>query len=519
MIRRQTLYSKLLLLFLGFGALMVAAFFIVMNISHETYHLEFDQVVNRDLARQYVAQNLLIRAPPLTAHNYAASLNHITAINPDVDVHVLDAQGNILASSTSNRPVLRTRVAIAPVKRFVAGTSNFPLLGDDPTDEHRRGVFSVAPLSIPDCPAAYLYIVLHREERTEGGHQLKTTYAIHEGLGILLVAVAAAVAASLLFLRLLTRRLSALQQDIEQFQASEFSILPALDGPGPDVQAGDDIERLRVLFVKLAERIRSQMQELQKTAEIRRELFANVSHDLRTPLATLHAHLETLSVKDELSAEDRRTYLAISMRQSQRLIKLTERLLDLAELDARQIQLSPERFQLAELAHDVAMKFNLTAKRRGIAVEVVHPEQVPLVTADIGLIEQVFSNLIENAVRYAPAASMVTVRLIPQHHAVRVEIHDRGPGIPAGERERVFERFYRGDKSRSSESGHAGLGLALVRGILDLHGRSVDFVSTAAEGTTFFFDLPTTHKSNSQPEPNDVSPHRTAAADNTTRRA
>lgn len=493
---RQTLYSKLLLLFLGFGALMAAAFFIVMNVSHETYHLEFDQVVNRDLARQYVAKNLLIRGPPLTAHNYAASLNHITAINPEVDVHVLDAQGNILASSTSNLPVLRARVDIAPVKHFVAGTSSFPLLGDDPTDDHRLGVFSAAPLSIPGCPAAYLYIVLHRDERAAGGHQLKTAYAINEGLGVLLVAVVAAVAASLLFLRLLTRRLGVLQQDIEQFQASEFSRLPAIDASGHDLRA-DEIERLRVLFVQLAEHIRSQMQELQKTAEIRRELLANVSHDLRTPLTTLHAHLETLSVKDELSAEERRKYLAISMRQSQRLIKLTEQLLDLAELDARQIRLTPERFQLAELAHDVAMKFDLTAKRRGIVVDVVHPERVPLVTADIALIEQVFSNLIENAVRYAPAASTVTVRLIPQLHAVRVEIHDRGPGIPIGERERVFERFYRGDRSRSSESGHAGLGLALVRGILDLHGRSVDFVSTAEEGTTFFFDLPTAQNSDS----------------------
>lgn len=509
--RRKTLYSKLLLLFLGFGTLMAAAFLIVMNVSHETYHLEFDQVVNRDLARQYVAQNLLIREPPLTVHNFAASLRHITTINQDIDVHVLDAKGNILASSTSNLPVVRARVDMAPVKRFVAGTASLPLLGDDPTDEHRRGVFSASPLSIPDCPAAYLYIVLHRHERAAGGHQLKTAYAINEGLGVLLVAVAAAVAASLLFLRLLTRRLGVLQQDIEQFQASEFSRLPAIDASG-NASHTDEIERLRVLFVQLAERIRSQMQELQKTDEIRRELFANVSHDLRTPLTTLHAHLETLSIKDELSAEERRTYLAISVRQSQRLIKLTEQLLELAELDARQIRLAPERFQLAELAHDVAMKFELTAKRRGITVDVVHPEQVPLVIADIALVEQVFSNLIENAVRYAPAASTVTVRLIPQRHAVRAEIHDPGQGIPAGERERVFERFYRGDKSRSSESGHAGLGLAIVRGILELHGRSVDFVSTPTEGTTFFFDLPIAGNSDSQPESHDAISHRTAAA-------
>lgn len=507
---RKSLYSKLLLLFLGFGALMTVAFLVVMNVSHETYHLEFDQVVNRDLARQYVAQNLLTREPPLTAHNYAASLRHITAINPDVDVYVLDAEGDILASSTSDLPVIRTRVDTAPITRLLAGAAHLPLLGEDPTDERRRGAFSVAPLSIPNCPAAYLYIVLHGHDRAVGGHQLKTAYAINEGVGVLLVAVVAAVAGSLLFLRFLTRRLSVLQQDIEQFQASDFTEFAALAAPGAAVHS-DEIERLRVLFVRLAERIRSQMQELHKTDEMRRELFANVSHDLRTPLTTLHTHLETLSLKETLSPEERHTYLAVSVRQSRRLIKLTEQLLELAELDARQVRIVPEPFQLAELAHDVVMKFELSARRAGITLSVVHPERVPLVMGDIGLIEHVFDNLLDNAVRYAPAGGTVTVRLIPQAHAVRVEVHDTGRGIPANERGRVFERFYRGDKSRSSASGHAGLGLAIVRGILELHERSVDFVSTPTEGTTFFFDLPIAGDSDAQPESPDAIPHRTAA--------
>jgi len=124
----------------------------------------------------------------------------------------------------------------------------------------------------------------------------------------------------------------------------------------------------------------------------------------------------------------------------------------------------------------------------------------------------VFDNLIENAVRYAPTGGTVTVRLISQAHAVRVEVHDTGRGIPANERGRVFDRFYRGDKSRSSASGHAGLGLAIVRGILELHGRSVDFVSTPTEGTTFFFDLPIAGDSDAQPESPDAISHRTAAA-------
>ena len=307
----------------------------------------------------------------------------------------------------------------------------------------------------------------------------------------MLAATVLAIAGSILFLRLLTRGLGALQQDLERFRDSRFEELPAFErerAPHMD----DEIGRLRRLFVGLAERIRGQMQELQKTDETRRELLANVSHDLRTPLTTLQAHLETLLMKEDLPDEERRAYLAITLQQCRRLVKLVEQLLQLARLDAHQVTLSAEPFQLAELVQDVMMKFALAARNAGITLGVEMPQWVPLVSGDIALIERVIDNLIDNALRYAGSGGRVSVRLRAQPQTVRVEVHDTGPGIPEGDRARVFDRFYRGDKSRLSQSGHAGLGLAIARGILELHGSSIDFTSGPGEGTTFFFELPMT---------------------------
>jgi signal transduction histidine kinase len=507
----RTLFAKLLLLFLAFGALMTGVFIVVMRVSHEAYHLEFEQTVNRDLAQQYVAANLLVREPPLTAHNFAGSLHRITEINPNIDVYVLDPRGDILAASVSSGAIARKRVELESIARFLDGRREFPVLGDDPADPRRREVFSVAPLSIPNCAAAYLYIVLNRHEQASAATQLKTSYAISEGAGVILAATILAIAASILFLRLLTRRLTALQQDIERFRDSRFVEVPEFERER-DQPVDDEIGRLRRLFVQLAERIRGQMQDLQKTDETRRELLANVSHDLRTPLTTLQVHLETLSLKEDLSREERRGYLAIALQQCRRLVRLVEQLLELARLDAHQVTLLPESFQLAELVHDVVIKFALAARRAGITLGVERPEWVPLVTGDIGLIERVVDNLIENGLRYASSGGRVTVRLQVQSHSVRVEVHDTGPGIPKGERARVFDRFYRGDKSRSSESGNAGLGLSIARSILELHDCSIDFVSDPHEGTTFFFELPmvlTDHSATEGPEP---LPHRDVLA-------
>lgn len=490
MIAPRTIFGKLLLLFLGFGALMTCVFIVVMRVSHVAYHLEFDQLTHRALAQQYVAANLLVREPPLTAHNFAGSLRNITSINPSVDVYVLDARGTILAASAPGRRVVRRRVALEPVARVLDGHSTLPILGDDPVDADERGVFSVAPLAIPDCPAAYLYVMLNRHDAAPVAAGLKTTYAIGEGAGVLLAAIALALAGSVLFLRLLTRRLATLQESVEQFRGSRYLDLPPADLP-VDGDPDDEIGRLRSHFVELAIHVGQQMRELQKTDEMRRELVSNVSHDLRTPLATLQAHLETLSMGDGLPAEERRRYLAVSLQQCRRLIRLVEQLLEVASLDAGQVAIAPEPFQLGELAHDLVTKWSMAARRAGVAIGVEQPKEgVPPVVGDPALIGRVIDNLVNNALRHAGAGGRVTMHLMPQRNTVRMAVHDSGSGIPDEERGRVFDRLYRGDKSRSSESGDAGLGLSIARGILELHGRTIDFVSGPPEGTTFFFELP-----------------------------
>ncbi len=507
----KTLYGKLLLLFLGFGVLMTVAFVYVMDVSHETYHAEFEQTAHRDLARQYVAAHLLIREPPLTEHNFANALHHITEINPEIDVYVLDAAGNVLAGSTAAPSMVRHQVGLKPVTQFLGGHAKFPLLGDDPADARHREVFSAAPLSIPECSAAYLYIVLHREEHATGAAGLKTLYAIREGVGVALVAIVLAVAGSVLFLRLLTRRLGLLQQDIERFRDSRFEEFPAASDSAGSSRS-DEIGRLRQLFEQLAEQIRGQMQELHKTDEMRRELISNVSHDLRTPLTTLSAHLETLLLKEDLPPEERRGYVGVALGQCRSLRTIVEQLVELAKLDAGQATFMPEPFQLAELAHDVAHKFELSAGRTGVALRVEHADALPLVVGDIRLIEQVLNNLLDNALRHVASGGQVVVRLQLHAAAVRVEVQDTGPGIPANERHRVFERFYRGDKSRSTDSGYLGLGLAIARGILELHGHSIDFVSPPNQGATFFFELSIVRGGGAANDPSQVMQSRREAA-------
>jgi signal transduction histidine kinase len=490
----RSYFAKLLWLFLGYGALMTGVLIFVMHVSHTAYHLELDQLRSRDLAQQYVAAHLLVREPPLTVHNFARSLKHITEINPDIDLYVLDASGQILAGSADHHPFDR-HLDLEPVRKFVSGEAAFPLLGDNPADSRHRAIFSAAPLSIPGCPAAYLYIVLTHHDAPSAIQRLKLVNDLGTDAAVILAAAFAAIIASVLFLRYLTRRLGTLQEDMESFR--DTGVVPDPLRNSTCSRCGDEIEALRGLFVQLAAQVHAQLQELRRTDRQRRELLANISHDLKTPLATLQVHLEILS-QSELPHEERNTYVGVALQQCRRLVSLVEKLLTLAKLDAREITLALEPFQLAELAQDVAMKWALAARHAGVSMSAEPPSgRVPFVIGDVRWIEKVMDSLLDNALRYAGSGGQVTLRVAPDESAVRLCVHDSGAGIPEAERTRIFDELYRGDASRSTRSGEAGLGLGLpiARAILALHGQSIDFRTEPNQGTTFFFQLPRADRS------------------------
>jgi hypothetical protein len=255
----------------------------------------------------------------------------------------------------------------------------------------------------------------------------------------------------------------------------------------------DDIDRLGSTFKEMAARIENQMEQLQKADAMRRELVANVSHDLRTPLATLQGYIETLLLKDgDLGPADRRSYLETAIKHCERLNKLVSALLELAKLDAYDIQAELEPFNLSELVQDVVQKFQLMANEKQIVLSTRCEKDLPFVNADIGLIERALENLIENAVHNTPPGGSVRLVLKPHGDNVAVEVSDTGQGIPAEDLGHIFNRFYQLDKSRKSDLGHSGLGLAITKKILELHDRSIEVVSALGAGTTFSFQLPVT---------------------------
>lgn len=295
------------------------------------------------------------------------------------------------------------------------------------------------------------------------------------------------IVAAIVF-NLLTRRLRALAAAMDAFRRGGFTEparIPAADA------GGDEIARIGAAFQEMSERIAAQLRELERTDERRRELLANVSHDLRTPLASMQGYLETLLLRHgTLPPEEERNYLEVAARHSERLGKLVGDLFQLTKLEAHDLRAQPEVFSIAELAQDVVQKFRLLAEKRGIVLDYHLVGQIPVVRADIGMVERVLENLIENALRHTPAGGAVRVALEGAPGRVWTRVADTGRGIPPEQLASVFERYYRVDRGEAADAGHAGLGLAISRRMVELQGGGIRVESTLGAGTTFSFDLP-----------------------------
>jgi two-component system OmpR family sensor kinase len=479
----KSLYAKLLAVLVGLTLITAMIFLIVIRYSDTARNQELNQKLYRNLASRLINEHILAEQDRADPSAVRKVFDRIRIVNPRIDVYLLDDAGHVVAASGLNA-LKRTTVDLGPIRRFLKADEELPIVAEDPSEPGRKRVFSAAPVPLSGNAQGYLYLVFRGFSGDTLAQQIKQSYVLREMLWLLAAGLAIALLGSALIITLMTRPLRQLTAVMEKFRRSGFAEPPAaLRLPK------DEIGTLTETFNRMADRILAQMTALQQTDTMRRELVANISHDLRTPLASLQGYLETLHLKRiHLTSDEQRNYLEIALKQTEQLSGLVSRLFDLAKLDSGQAVVALEPFALGDLVQDVVQEFNLAASNKGITLRGHIRADLPLVVGDIGLLERVLRNLLENALRYTPAGGNVAVTTSPGPEGAVVEVADTGIGIAAEELPRIFDRFYRVEKSRGLSAGSAGLGLAITKRILDLHGSAIS-VSSERGRTIFRFML------------------------------
>ncbi len=385
----------------------------------------------------------------------------------DTRIRILDAQG-VVRTDSRGQDHGRDLAADPVVAQALAGRQA--------TLTGREATGSTMSLALPVQAGGRLLGVVYLSQ------PLRDVTAVLNDLRLrwllsTLAAVALAGVAGLLLSRAVARPLRQLTDAAGTVAAGR------LDAQVP-VRSRDELGRLGQAFNEMTSRLRAARQ-----AQV--DLVANVSHELRTPLTAIKGMVETLrdGAVDDPEVRDR--FLATVEGEADRLTRLVNDLLVLSRADSDALDLHFQAVDLKELAEATAACLELNLQARQVTVQIDAAADLPPAWGDCDRIGQVLTNLLDNAVKYSPSGATVTVCLSAAPEAqVRVEVQDRGPGIPAADLARIGERFYRADKARSRAEGGTGLGLAIAQTLLQAHNSQLHFDSREGHGTSVSFTLP-----------------------------
>ncbi len=451
----------------------------------ETTQLLHGKVANHLIEEKFQNASPFLENGSVNKPLFGDLMHDMMAVNRGIEVYLLDKEGTILYSVVLNHDepeAPRQHVNLEPVNQFIASDGKLFILGDNPRNEHDPKIFSAAHFD-HEGTQGYIYIVLAGKEFDAVTSSLSGSYFMKLGTGSMILTLVFALVIGLMAIWYLTANLRNVIETVIRFK--EGNVQARIHNADKT-----DLAELATTFNQMADTINDNMDKLKAHDKLRQELVSNVSHDLRTPLAIIHGYTETLLIKDkELPESDREQYLNNINSSTEKLTKLVAQLFEYSKLEAKQIEPQKEPFLISELAMDLYYKYQILAKERSIELHIEMDEGLPLVFADISLVERVIQNLMDNALKFTPEGGTITLQLSHNESNVEFTVKDTGMGISEQDQTYIFER-YRKAKAATKENFGAGLGLAIVKKILDIHNASIKVISKPNHGASFQFALP-----------------------------
>jgi signal transduction histidine kinase len=297
--------------------------------------------------------------------------------------------------------------------------------------------------------------------------------------GAMIGSILVVVIVSVIFARYLSR-------PITQLNEAALDIADGNLDRELDVTRKDEFGMLAKSLNKMAQKLKSDYEKLKSLNEKQNQFFADIAHEVRNPLHTISGAMEMLQVEG-LSEEKKRQYLATAEKQIDRVVRLFQDIKSLQRYDMDDSFIQKTEFDINHLIRDVVKTYTPIAEEKGLRLKFVSGKEL-LVEADYDKIEQVLDNLVSNAIKYTVDGN-ITVLSNRKGETVEISVKDSGIGIGAEHLDRLFDRFYRTDKARSRDKGGTGLGLAVVKGILNAHGREIFVESTPGVGSRFYFSM------------------------------
>jgi len=450
--------------------------------SARKYSVEVNQRLNRELAQNTISMiSPFLRDGVISDEGVKDIMHSMMVINPIVEVYLLNAEGKILQYVAPEKVVKLEEVNLKPIKEFLNDPEHSIIYGDDPRNPGEYKTFSAARVMNNNQLTGYIYIVLASQEYVSASQFVLGSYILGISIRSVIIILIISAMVGLLAIWFLTKKLNPIIEGINEFKKGNH-------GKRINVKSQGELDRIGLVFNEMASTIQQNIQELKGVDNLRRELISNVSHDLRTPVASIQGYAETLLLKkDKINPEDQLKYIETIYKSCGRLQKLVEDLFELSKLQTQQIKPHFEPFSIAELVYDIANKYRIISQKKGISINTVIVKETPVVEGDLSMIDRVLQNLIDNAVKFCKEGDTINIEIDSKlADKVEVRVADSGEGIKQEDLNNIFQRYYKAREDQQS----TGLGLAIAKKMIELHHSTIKVFSQLGKGTTFIFDLP-----------------------------
>ncbi len=447
------------------------------------YFDETTQRLNAGVAAHMLKEVQPFENGQINEESIGKIMHSMMAVNPGLEVYLTDPKGKILSYVVLEESVKLKSIAMTPVYEFLKSEGKTLVYGDDPKNPGEQQVFSVT--GVQDSSGVlqgYVYMILVSEKAETIISGLGESFLLRMGMQYLALMTFSACLLGLLVMWVLTKNIRKIIKTVKEFEKGDFQARISID-------TSTEIAALAKTFNSMADTILKNIDDLKQVDTLRRELVANVSHDIRTPISVIHGYVETLLIKkDSISVTEKEEYLRIILRNTERLKRLMADLFELSKLEAGQVTPKKEVFPLSDLLQDIALKYALLAREKDISLTFKPEAQQSTVCADVGLIERVIQNLIDNALKFTPYRGSVAIKMNNDAGNLEISVENTGEGIPEDKIPRIFDRYFKDHKNKSMEG--VGLGLAIAKNILQIHGSDIRVASERFGKTSFSFSLP-----------------------------
>ncbi|GAA6172197.1 histidine kinase dimerization/phospho-acceptor domain-containing protein [Colwellia sp. KU-HH00111] len=485
-----SLYQKLALSVCVSFMVLASLLFYWSNSLAEHSKFQAEQKLHIQLAEHLAHDNPLLQDGVYDKAALENLFHTLMLLGPAFEFYFLDPAGNIITYSAEASKIKRKNVELSPLVNLIANPTAVPVFGDDPRDLNKQKIFSAAPIYRGDNLQGYLYVIIGGEiydsifSQVKNDEHLQQFGALFIGAAMLLLLILLAV------FRYFTAPIKKLVTEMQALKSVKFDQNKVTLSHWQTNQH-NEIDMLGNTFNSMVEQINQQLSQLTENDRVRRELLAHLSHDLRTPLATMQGYIETLVIKGEAVEEPERTnYLATVQRNSMQLKRLIDQIFELAHLEDGQVSVNLETFAIGELLHDIMAKFSLKAKSKHIRLS-LQPQQCRfIVYSDIAKLERIITNLLENAIRHTDKNGEVAI-IVSQHtDKIKICVTDNGSGISKEDIAYIFDARYRASNAIEDSTTHAGLGLAISQKLSKILNSELFVDSKLGQGSRFSLSLP-----------------------------